>query len=71
MTKDSISNPRPDKKVVEGVVTLLCQHAATHSDFFECVVDEMGKHGYTIECHQRGIHGTYLCVAKLPPNSKA
>lgn len=57
------------RKLVEGVADLLCQKACTHPEFLIWLVDEMQRRGYTIEAHQRGIQGTYLCVARLTENN--
>lgn len=53
---------QPDHKLVSGVADLLCQKAATHVDFFGALYEEMLRRGYSIECHQRGVMGTFVQV---------
>jgi hypothetical protein len=54
-----------DCKLIDGVATLLCQHNATHPDFFSKLAEEIEKRGYILECHQRGVQGTYVCISKI------
>lgn len=54
-----------DRELIEAVATLLCQKAATGSNFFFELAALMYERGYTIEANQLGIQGTHLQVIKL------
>ena len=59
-----------DRELVKAVATLLCQHAATHNDFFLSLSEEMANHNYSLEAHQQGIQGTHILVVHVPDESR-
>lgn len=54
-----------DKELVKAVATLLCQKAATETDFFFAVAQLMEKKGYKLVAEQKGVFGTVLSVQKM------
>jgi len=54
-----------DLHVVEGLVTLLSQHASTHPRLFEVLAVNLQERGYRLVAEQKGVSGTYIRVEKV------
>ncbi len=59
-----------DYKLYESISLILCQMRCTSPSFFEELIEDMNRRGYTIEAHQRGINGTYLKIVKLEKSNE-